>query len=170
MTLSAPRPANPLRESPLPTAVEKGKGRPPGLGLVAEVAAVLSRLSPETASDDAPDLCALELATEGDLAACAEAVRLAGWLPHCLFDTLYHAVALTTPNARLPIAGQRYYAEAEPHGAVVWLRDGQRGCSRRGGERPRSPLPRRACAARGRAARVISTGLRDRLDSAKGAG
>jgi hypothetical protein len=47
-----------------------------------------------------------------------------------LFDTLYHAVALETPDATLITADERYLATGAPMGRVIRLTD----------RRPRAPV------------------------------
>lgn len=42
---------------------------------------------------------------------------------HHLFDTLYHAVALHTPNAVLITADARYHAKARLEGQISLLAD-----------------------------------------------
>ena len=90
---------------------------------LAEVAAVLSRLSPDTAREDVRDLVALELPVAINAEVYDTAVELACTLPHHLFDTLYHGVALATPDAVLVTADETYYAKARGRGAIVLLRD-----------------------------------------------
>lgn len=90
---------------------------------LAEVAAVLARLSPETAAEDTRDLVDMELEVEAGVDAWVAAVELACSLSHHLFDTLYHGVALTRPNALLVTADERYYAKASARGCIVLLRD-----------------------------------------------
>lgn len=87
-----------------------------------EAAAVLTRLSPATATTDVMDLFELELPIEQGADAYAEAVELACSLPHHLFDTLYHGVALVTPGARLVTADESYFAKAFRRGSIVRLR------------------------------------------------
>jgi len=90
---------------------------------LAEVAAVLSRLSPDTAREDVRDLVALDLPVAADVDIYDAAVELACTLPHHLFDTLYHGVALATPEAVLVTADEAYFAKARGRGAIVHLRD-----------------------------------------------
>ena len=90
---------------------------------LAEVAAVLGRVSPDTAREDVRDLFALELPVAADADVYDAAVELACALPHHLFDTLYHGVALATPDAVLVTADEAYYAKARGRGAIVRLRD-----------------------------------------------
>lgn len=87
---------------------------------LAEVAAVVARLSPATAADDIRDLHALEIAVSHSLQVYDTACELAISLNHHLFDTLYHAVALEL-GARLVTADERYYTKAEERGCIVRL-------------------------------------------------
>jgi predicted nucleic acid-binding protein len=86
-----------------------------------EVAAVLARLSPTTALDDVAMLQALELPTDDGPAVLARACRLAIDLQQHLFDTLYHAVALETPEATLVTADARYVAAGSALGRIIPL-------------------------------------------------
>lgn len=90
---------------------------------LAEVGAVLSRLSPQTISEDMQELLALELPIINSNAVYYRACTLAIDLNHHLFDTLYHAVALETPNANLITADQRYLNKAKPLGNIISLAD-----------------------------------------------
>jgi len=101
-----------------------GLGQTPALQPVhwlAEVGAVLARLSPGTADADVADLSLLELPVRGDLEVMRRAVRLAVDLDHHLFDTLYHAVALETDGATLVTADHRYLRKAEGQGRIAAL-------------------------------------------------
>jgi predicted nucleic acid-binding protein len=88
---------------------------------LAEVAAVLARLSPDTVDDDLRDLYRMELPilqTPGMyLAAC----KLARSLGHHLFDTLYHAVALEMRGGFLLTADAHYFRKASERGSIVLL-------------------------------------------------
>jgi predicted nucleic acid-binding protein len=55
--------------------------------------------------------------------ACARAIELARQLDHHVFDTLYHAVALSIPGAVLVTADRRYFAKAQHLGQIAWLAD-----------------------------------------------
>ena len=88
---------------------------------VAEVAAVLARESPRTASTDLRDLLAIEMRTEADAATYHRALDLAKRHKHHLFDTLYHALALCTPGAMLVTVDEVYWRKARKEGAVVRL-------------------------------------------------
>lgn len=90
---------------------------------LAEVAAVLTRLSPKTIEDDVTDLYALELPVLETPGMYLMACRLARSIDHHLFDTLYHAVALETAEAVLVTADERYFKKAAEHGSIVLLSD-----------------------------------------------
>ena len=85
---------------------------------LAEVAAVLARLSPETAADDVADLATITCEVVRTVSMYRRAVDLAVRLDHHLFDTLYHAVALETPGARFVTADDRYYRKAHAQGRI----------------------------------------------------
>jgi predicted nucleic acid-binding protein len=90
---------------------------------LAETAAVLVRLSPETAAEDVADLYAMSLPVESGPEVYLVARDLAQSLNQHVFDTLYHAVALTLPNTVLVTADPRYERSARRPGAVMLLRD-----------------------------------------------
>lgn len=90
---------------------------------LAEVGAVLARLSPDTAEEDVTDLSLLELPIRDDAEVMRRAARLAVDLDHPLFDTLYHAVALETPGATLVTADERYLQKAKGQGQIAALPD-----------------------------------------------
>ena len=88
---------------------------------LAEVSAVLARLNPESVLDDLADLFEIRFrrieSKQVYLAACA----MSGELQHNLFDTLYHAVALTLEGAVFVTADERYYKKAVRYGAISLL-------------------------------------------------
>lgn len=88
---------------------------------IAEVASVLARKKPRNAGDDLMDLLSLDFAQANDprihLLACELSIKL----DHHLFDTLYHAVALLEPGARLITADMKYYEKAQALGGVMPL-------------------------------------------------
>jgi predicted nucleic acid-binding protein len=88
---------------------------------LAEVGAVLSRLSPSTVVRDVERLHALELPVRADAEVYRRACRLAIELNQHVFDTLYHAVALETPGAVLVTADERYAKAARPVGSLTPL-------------------------------------------------
>lgn len=90
---------------------------------LAEVAAMQARLSPATLRDDMADLQALQLAVADTPAIWQSACELAVSLDLPLFDTLYHAVALCTPETRLVTADAGCYEKAANKGAIVLLQD-----------------------------------------------
>lgn len=87
---------------------------------LAEVSAVLSRLSPDSAVQDVEMLHSLELPVRDDTAIYRRASQLAIELKKHVFDTLYHAVALETQGAMLVTADERY-ARAAAHLPSVML-------------------------------------------------
>jgi predicted nucleic acid-binding protein len=88
---------------------------------LAEVAGVLSRLSPATVLDDVADLydmgCDVLATPDVYFTAC----ELARDLNHHLFDTLYHAVALNLPDGVMVTADRQYYEKARKKGRIVLL-------------------------------------------------
>ena len=90
---------------------------------LAEVAAVVSRLRPDQAQHYIDDLAQLNITWAAPTVAYAKAIELAHQLDHHLFDTLYHAVALSVPGAMLVTADRRYFAKAQHLGQISWLAD-----------------------------------------------
>lgn len=90
---------------------------------LAEVGAVLSRLSPQTVIADMQELFALDLPIANSDIIYHRACNLAVNLNHHLFDTLYHAVALEVPNSYLITADQRYLNKAKFLGNIISLAD-----------------------------------------------
>jgi predicted nucleic acid-binding protein len=90
---------------------------------LAEVAAVLSRLQPDQAQQSIDNLAQLNITWASPTVAYALAIELARQLDHHLFDTLYHAVALSIPGAVLVTADRRYFAKAQHLGQIAWLAD-----------------------------------------------
>jgi len=90
---------------------------------LAEAAAVVARLNPETAEVDVEDLAELRFRTIDRAEVYTGACRLAIDLRHHLFDTLYHAVALYLEDALLVTADEHYYRKARHHGRMVRLAD-----------------------------------------------
>ena len=88
---------------------------------LAEVAAVLVQLSPATACDDVASLYAMQLPVLDTPEVYLRACELAGALRQHVFDTLYHAVALLTPDATLVTADERYYRKAAAYGSIELL-------------------------------------------------
>jgi predicted nucleic acid-binding protein len=90
---------------------------------LAEVAAVVSRLKPDRAQQYIDDLAQLNINWASPTVAYGRAIELARQLDHHLFDTLYHAVALSIPGAVLVTADRRYFAKAQHLGQIAWLAD-----------------------------------------------
>lgn len=88
---------------------------------LAEVAAVLSRLSPSTAAHDVTQLRALELPATDDPAVLRRACELAIRYRAHAFDTLYHAVALESSGATLITADSAYLARTRRVGQALPL-------------------------------------------------
>ena len=90
---------------------------------LAEVAAVLTRLAPQTVDHDVSNLYALELPVLDTPGLYLSACELSRSLGQHLFDTLYHAVALETADASLITADERYYRSAAARGSIALLKD-----------------------------------------------
>lgn len=90
---------------------------------LAEVAAVLARISPATAQQCAQDIAAMGIIWAAPTVAYSRAIALATQLKHHLFDTLYHALALETPSAVFVTADRRYFDKAQHLGHIAWLPD-----------------------------------------------
>ena len=90
---------------------------------LAEVAAVVSRLKPDLAQQYIDDLAQLNITWASPTLAYTRAIELACQLDHHLFDTLYHAVALSIPGAVLVTADRRYFSKAQHFGQIAWLAD-----------------------------------------------
>lgn len=92
---------------------------------LAEVAAVVSRLEPKIAQQAISLLYTLDFPVADGVEVYERACDLAITLGQHVFDTLYHAVALTEPAALLVTADEQYYRKAEKLGRIVRLRDFQ---------------------------------------------
>lgn len=88
---------------------------------VAEIAAVLVRLKPKDAHVDLDDLMNMEFRYYNSRSIYLCALELATRLNHHLFDTLYHAVALSVPQTTLITADDSYYRKAQTFGAIRLL-------------------------------------------------
>lgn len=99
---------------------------------LAEVAAVLSRLAPASARQDIEDLWAMRIPVMETPEIYVTASKLAVSLNQHLFDTLYHAIALLSPDCTLVTADERYYRKAHKEGSITLLRDFQRPGEERG--------------------------------------
>lgn len=88
---------------------------------IAEVSAVLAREMPGHASAWLRDLLDVEMQVIESEVIYSRAVALSRRLRHHVFDTLYHAVALETPDAMLVTADNRYERSARPEGRILRL-------------------------------------------------
>lgn len=88
---------------------------------LAEVAAVCVRLKPGIASQATGFLYAMEIPVQNNIEVYRYACKLAAELDHHVFDTLYHAVAITLPDTILVTADARYYRKARRRGAIMPL-------------------------------------------------
>ena len=95
---------------------------------LAEVSAVLARLNPATALDDIDDLYAIRFRRIENRSVYTVACTLSRDLNHHLFDTLYHAVALSLTDAVLVTADQHYFDKAQRYGSISLLADFKRRC------------------------------------------
>ncbi len=93
---------------------------------LAEVSAVVTRLSPAVAEETISFLIAMELSVADTPEVYLRASELAAALNHHLFDTLYHAVALCTPDTTLLTADMSYYRKAKDLGSIAKLSDFRR--------------------------------------------
>ncbi|MGB2680678.1 MAG: type II toxin-antitoxin system VapC family toxin [Candidatus Competibacter sp.] len=87
----------------------------------AEIAGVLTRLSPATAVAKIVAIRSLIFTRVNETTVYATACDLAIRLNHHLFDTLYHAVALHTPESILVTADSRYFEKARALGQISLL-------------------------------------------------
>lgn len=90
---------------------------------LAEVAAVATRLVPQSADEDIRDLCAMKFPVTETPEIYRHASELSRSLGHHLFDTLYHATALGLDNAYLVTADEKYHDKAANLGQIVLLKD-----------------------------------------------
>jgi predicted nucleic acid-binding protein len=90
---------------------------------LAEVAAVFARLDPGRARQAVSLLHALEFPVVTGVEVYHKACDLSASLKQHLFDTLYHAVALTESSATLVTADEQYYRKAHRAGRIVRLRE-----------------------------------------------
>jgi predicted nucleic acid-binding protein len=90
---------------------------------VLEIAAVLARESPRRAARDLAELQLVEMSVVDEPEVVHLALQLAVRHGQHVFDTLYHAVALSRPEALLVTADERYWRAARHDGRVVRLSD-----------------------------------------------
>jgi predicted nucleic acid-binding protein len=89
---------------------------------LAEVAAVLARLTPQTALEDVELLASLQWPVSDEPSVIRRATALAMETGQHVFDTLYHAVALEQ-EATLITADDRFREKVLSHGRILALRD-----------------------------------------------
>lgn len=87
---------------------------------LAEVLAVISRLTPKDAAKKLELLTTLEIPSVESIEIYAVATKIATELKHHLFDTLYHAVAICT-EATFITADDRYFNKAKSYGHIQHL-------------------------------------------------
>jgi predicted nucleic acid-binding protein len=90
---------------------------------LAEVAAVIVRLDPGRARQAVSLLHALEFPVVTGIEVYHKACDLSASLKQHVFDTLYHAVALTEPGAVFVTADEQYYRKAYRAGRIVRLKE-----------------------------------------------
>lgn len=90
---------------------------------LAETAAVIARLDPGRARQAVSLLHALEFPVVTSVEAYHKACDLSVSLKQHLFDTFYHAIALTESRTTLVTADDQYYQKAHRAGRIVRLRD-----------------------------------------------
>ena len=90
---------------------------------IAEVAAVVARVSPDDAEGILLDLLNLDIRRVEATLIYATATALSVRLQHHLFDTLYHATALHIPGATYVTADLRYYEKAKAVDQIALLAD-----------------------------------------------
>lgn len=89
----------------------------------AEVLAVLARIVPDRAEQHTLKLLAFDHAEAEGSSVYLKALQLSIQLNHHLFDTIYHAAALTHPSATLITADEKYRIKAESLGRVLSLKE-----------------------------------------------
>ena len=93
---------------------------------LAEAGAVLARLEPALAATTMQLLDAMKIPVHNAPEIHIRGIELATELNHHLFDTLYHAVALSVPDTTLVTADLRYFRKAKRFGAICALSDAGR--------------------------------------------
>ena len=88
----------------------------------AEVLAVLARIVPDKVEQHTWKLLAFDHTAASGSSVYLKAVQLSSQLNHHLFDTIYHAAALTHPSAFLITADEKYRIKAEVLGRVLSLK------------------------------------------------
>jgi predicted nucleic acid-binding protein len=90
---------------------------------LAEVAAVVVRLDPDRCGQAVSLLHALEFPVVTGVEVFHKACDLSASFKQHVFDTLYHAVALTEPGAVFVTADEQYYRKASSVGRIVRLKE-----------------------------------------------
>ncbi|MDO9162634.1 MAG: type II toxin-antitoxin system VapC family toxin [Methylococcaceae bacterium] len=90
---------------------------------IAEVIGVLTRLRPEQAAENLTDLLNMDFHRVETSKSYATACSLSIALNHHTFDTLFHAVALETPETIFITADEKYYRKAQSLGRIMLLQD-----------------------------------------------
>lgn len=90
---------------------------------VLEMASVLAREAPARAALDLADLGLVEMSVVDETQVVHRALELAIHHRQHVFDTMYHAVALSRPDALLVTADERYWRAARGAGRIVRLAD-----------------------------------------------
>jgi predicted nucleic acid-binding protein len=88
----------------------------------AEVLAVLARIVPDKVDQYTWKLLAFDHTEAAGSSVYLKAVQLSIQLNHHLFDTIYHAAALTHPSATMITADEKYRIKAESLGRVLSLK------------------------------------------------
>ena len=89
----------------------------------AEVLAVLARIVPDKVDQHTWKLLAFDHTEAVGSGVYLKAVQLSIQLNHHLFDTIYHAAALTHPSATLITADEKYRIKAAHLGRVLSLKN-----------------------------------------------
>lgn len=90
---------------------------------LAEIAAVMARLEPRIARDIIQLLYAMELPVANDIEMYDRACELSIEFGVHVFDTLYHAVALSDADGLLVTADEQYFRKASKVGRVLQLQE-----------------------------------------------
>ncbi len=90
---------------------------------IAEVMAVATRLEPAFAERILNAVSNMEMSIIARTDVYRTAISVSTQLKHHLFDTLYHAVALQSPDATFITADAAYYRKAQGLGRILLLKD-----------------------------------------------
>jgi predicted nucleic acid-binding protein len=90
---------------------------------LAEVAGVLTRIAPATAVEDLFKMRRMNLPVTDGPEIIRRACEMAIETGQHVFDTLYHAIALETPDTVLITADENYMRKAKHYGRIQLLRD-----------------------------------------------